>query len=613
MPRKGETGFYAGSNFPLWGQFGFRMHAESASYGGGSEGTIMAGEFQVYGGNDKAPFSLKIHRGEGMALLAMNWRNGKPSRDFIGFAIEYSEPGNPKVWPLKNRLTFTGNAGATSSGARPETYSTRVAPIQKFRWVHFPRNPSLDGVYTYVVTPVFMAADGTLSYGEAQSAGVTLADETYPGVLNVAFTRGFVSSQAFVDYYGDDLDAILPAQSVQGLTFTPTSPKAADAYPWMGFEARRMLLGALDDAIADETAHVGIVAYDFDLPEVIDRVLKLKGRVRIIIDNSKGHTGPKHAEDAAAQMLIDGGIDVKRQKMGGLQHNKTLYVKGDKVKRVICGSTNMSWRGLYVQSNNAFVVHGADAVKAVEKAFDSYWSGDAKTFKESASAQWVSFGLPGIDAQVTFSPHGEATTRLKPMAEDIQTAVSSVFYSLAFLWQTPGLIRDALQDRTNAPGVFVSGISEKATAIGVVGSSTNEKPVYVEPLDKNVPEPFRSEPNALVRGSAGTRMHHKFVVLDFDTPHARVYLGSYNMSKAADDSNGENLLLVRDQKVATSYMVEALRIIDHYEFRVARKQEKNGAKVLALHRPPVAPGDKAWWEDDWSAPHKIADRELFAR
>ena len=32
----------------------------------------MASDFQVSGANASAPFTLKIHRGEGMALLAMN-------------------------------------------------------------------------------------------------------------------------------------------------------------------------------------------------------------------------------------------------------------------------------------------------------------------------------------------------------------------------------------------------------------------------------------------------------------------------------------------------------------------------------------------------------------
>jgi hypothetical protein len=48
----------------------------------------MSTDFQVIGTNPAALFSLKIHRGEGMALLAMNWKIGTPSKDFVGFAIE---------------------------------------------------------------------------------------------------------------------------------------------------------------------------------------------------------------------------------------------------------------------------------------------------------------------------------------------------------------------------------------------------------------------------------------------------------------------------------------------------------------------------------------------
>ena len=48
----------------------------------------MASEFQVSGQNAAALFTLKIHRGDGMALLAMNWKKGKPPDDFVGFAID---------------------------------------------------------------------------------------------------------------------------------------------------------------------------------------------------------------------------------------------------------------------------------------------------------------------------------------------------------------------------------------------------------------------------------------------------------------------------------------------------------------------------------------------
>lgn len=48
----------------------------------------MADEFQVTGQNPAALFTLKLHRGDGMALVAMNWKNGKPPANFVGFAIE---------------------------------------------------------------------------------------------------------------------------------------------------------------------------------------------------------------------------------------------------------------------------------------------------------------------------------------------------------------------------------------------------------------------------------------------------------------------------------------------------------------------------------------------
>ena len=43
---------------------------------------------KVKGTNAAAEFELTIHRGEGTALVAMDWRGGQPSDDFVGFAIE---------------------------------------------------------------------------------------------------------------------------------------------------------------------------------------------------------------------------------------------------------------------------------------------------------------------------------------------------------------------------------------------------------------------------------------------------------------------------------------------------------------------------------------------
>ena len=155
----------------------------------------MTDGFEITGQNASALFTLKLHRGDGMVLIGLNWKKDEPPLDFVGFAIEFKEPNADKFLFLSNRLGFL-NAG---SQVHPSAMSTNLSPIQKFRWVHFPHNADLAGEFVYRVTPVFMDDADKLSYGEPQEAAVELQRETYPGVLNVGFTRGFVSSQAFVN------------------------------------------------------------------------------------------------------------------------------------------------------------------------------------------------------------------------------------------------------------------------------------------------------------------------------------------------------------------------------------------------------------------------------
>jgi phosphatidylserine/phosphatidylglycerophosphate/cardiolipin synthase-like enzyme len=571
----------------------------------------MSAEFQVSGGNEAALFTLKLHRGDGMALVAMNWKAGKPPDDFVGFAVEYKEPGGDRFFALKNRVTFPGKDGEVDSAR----LSTMRSPIQKFRWVHFPRNANLDGDFHYRVTPVFMNAQDELSYGLPQEAAIELRRETYPGKLNVTFTRGFVSSQAFVDHYQKlgDFTTLIPGSADEGLTFKPTHPKTEDALAWMGFEAREVILETLDQAIADQ-AKVSVVAYDLNEPALVDRLEKIGDRLRVIVDDSGSHEPATSAESQAAKRLAAsaGEANVKRQRMGALQHNKTIVVDGPTVKKVVCGSTNSSWRGFFVQGNNAMVLTGATPVAVAGAAFDAYWAipdNKPASFGKTKSAVWTDLGLEGISAQIAYSPHVKSNALLKSVADDIgNETTSSLLYSLAFLYQTPGIIQDAIKKVSLDDDIFVYGISDKKVGgIDLQKPDGNVSPVFPAALKKNLPAPFSEEPS----GGGGNRMHHKFAVIDFDKPTGRVYLGSYNFSNPADTKNGENLLLIRDRRVAVSYMIEALRIFDHYHFRVVQQDAKKAKKKLQLAKPPRAAGETPWWEEDYTNARKIRDRELF--
>ena len=201
----------------------------------------------------------------------------------------------------------------------------------------------------------------------------------------------------------------------------------------MGFEARQAILEVLDQAVADKKAPVRIVAYDLNEPEVVTRLEKLGARLQVIIDDDGAHGEANSGETQAETRLkaSAGAANVKRQHMGKLQHNKTIVVDGPKVQAVVCGSTNFSWRGFFVQSNNAMVLRGKKAVKVFRDAFDNYWNhDDVGGFGNTASADWISLGLTGINARVAFSPHAADNAQLAAIADDIgNRTASNLFYS----------------------------------------------------------------------------------------------------------------------------------------------------------------------------------------
>lgn len=579
------------------------------------KGQAMSGDYLVRGTNPAAVFSLTVHRGDGMCMLAMDWKTGEPPADFVGFGIEFKPPGAGRYYAVNNRLCFEGRERPTPPGAAAPQYPSTEAPLQTFRWVHFPRDADKAEAFQYRVTPVYMGENDTLSNGEPQEIGIVLQRETWPGKVDVCFTRGFVSSQAFSDKFGGaaGLKQLIPAKADDGLGFVSTHAEAARAYDWMGFDARDRILDLLDTAVAEPGAQVRVVAYELNLPEMVARLVKLGGRLKIIIDDSAHKADAHSAESLAAAQLTAAGAQVLRQHMGQLQHNKMIVVDGPVTQSVVCGSTNFSWRGFYVQANNAVVLKGAAVVAMQLEAFEAYWAG-TRDFKKSLVTHWRKLPIAGIDAEIAMSPRSEAKALLASIGQDVAQAQSSLFFSLAFLSQTGGEVSQAVTAVVHNPAVFAFGISDKRTGILVTNADGNSAPVFAAALSGKLPEPFRSES----AGGGGVKMHHKFVVVDFDRPTARVYTGSFNFSGTADTKNGENLLLFRDRRIATAYMVEAVRIFDSYRFRVKQAQQKAEAaldpatpKRISLKKPPKA-GEEAWWLRFYAEPTKIRDRNLFA-
>jgi phosphatidylserine/phosphatidylglycerophosphate/cardiolipin synthase-like enzyme len=575
-------------------------------------------------------FRVKAWRGERMCLLGFDV--DEPADDLVGFAIACRSPHSSHFVPLRNRINFSYDKPVTKAVTGARQFLSTEAPFQKFRWVHFPKEPKA-GRYTYRVTPMHMPADGVLKSAAHLDVEISLDPVTFAGALDVGFTRNFASSQAYAERFKNRED-IIPEKADDGLAFVK-QPADAEIYDWLGFEAHALLFRFLQDAIADPTITVDAFAYDLNEPEIVSALEQLGPRLRAIIDDSttskdgvkKGHGVAASPESQSAKRLraSAGASHVKRTHFQNLQHHKVLIAKRNGVPfKVLAGSTNFSFRGLYIQANNVLVFEAPEIAALFARVFDAAFHDPAAFEEDPLAKSWHDVTLNGgVPVHIAFSPHLSTDLSLNPVRGAIDLASSSVLYSVAFLnLIKSGPTKEAL-DRLMTRPVFSYGVVDQKSSLEVRKPDGSTGLVDFAFLAKTAPEPFRSEWS----GGRGINIHHKFVVTDFSLPTAKVFTGSSNLSPSGEDKNGDHLILIEDRKVAIAYAIEALRIFDHLHFRsvmrdVDKKIASNGTakkakaavKPLLLRKPTAISGEPAWFEKYFvKDTQRARDRLLFSR
>lgn len=535
-------------------------------------------------------FHFKLWRGERMVLMGFDVENPEP--DFVGFAIQVKAPDSDKFIYLKNRIAFDYGETAVTGD---RLFDTNIAPLQKFRWIHFPWQP-VEGIYCYLATKMHMDPDGNLYAGTTLGNSIELTTATYDGIVDIGFTRNFASSQAYRDQFNNNPD-IIPHNNQNGLDFKLRNDiknsRGETVYQWLGFEAKTLMDTFIQETLASSDLHLDIMAFDLDLPDMVENLVTLGPRVRAIIDNSKSHKDQHTSESIAAQRLADAGAHVIRTDFNGLQHHKVLIQRNaqNQAVKVLCGSTNFSFRGLYIQANNVLVFNNEQVATLFGEMFDRVLN-DPSDFRQSPLSQSVHrIALEqGPTISVTFAPHKAVTLSLDPVVAAINNATSSVFYSVAFLnsmRESPvGVALETLLTRS----VFSYGTVDSAGKLNVVKPDGTLAVADFAYLARRAPEPFKTE----WAGGAGKNIHHKFVVTDFNLPGAKVFTGSSNLSPSGEEKNGDHLIMIEDQRIATAYVIEAIRIFDHLQFR-HRMQNAAQIQVMKLLKPAAMTGQPAWF------------------
>ncbi len=556
--------------------------------------------------------TVKLWRGERMVLLGMDIDDPEP--DFVGFSIEVQSPGSPQFWPLRNRLAFEYPHSATVDGSR--NFDSTAAPFQKFRWLHFPQQPQ-DGIYQYRITKQHMHDDSTLYAGTSITASINLQTVIYDGFLDVGFTRGFASSQAYVERYKNNPN-VIPVPGASGEDQLAFKKAPGDVYEWLGFEAYELLFDTLNEVVRDTSLTLDIFCYDFNECDMLASLESIGPRLRAIMDDSKDHSPADAAETLAfARLQTSAGDDhITRMHFSALQHNKVLIVKKNGAPyKVLFGSTNFSYRGLYIQANNMLVFSAPEVVSLFAEYFDQAFAGPAKGFSaKPITTEWHEINIAGKPPlSICLSPHSDPSISLKPIGDAINNAQSSVFFCIAFLAQmTKGEVVDAV-DALSKSAVFSYGISERegSRELQIQKPDGTTATVGFGYLHGHTPAPFNTE-WAAGTGPSQIHEHNKFVVVDFNLPTARVYTGSCNMSPSGEQNNGDNLICIQDPRVATSYAIQAISIFDHLQFR-SRMQEANAPRTLTLAKPTSISGKPAWFERFYVANSQAEkDRQLFS-
>jgi phosphatidylserine/phosphatidylglycerophosphate/cardiolipin synthase-like enzyme len=544
------------------------------------------------------------YRGDGIALLAFDV-DKKLAPDLAGFAVECVPPrGDP--YPLLNRLSFARKVTAETTPSRRRWTSTFKAPIQKFHWIHFPKDVP-PGKFKYRATAMLFAegSETRLKRGPSAECSLELRDEGY-GKLDVGFTRGYMSSQAYAERF-DNADFKPDPWTAE----FDTAPYE-EQYKWLGSHARKLAFELLDETVADPKLSLDVFAYDLDEPDAVRRFAELGPRLRLYLDDSdiRKRSGGAARKAEALKAIEAGGGSVERGHFHRFAHDKILIQKrGETATKVLSGSANFSLRGLYVQANNVFVFDDEATAKIYEDAFEQAWDA-AKEFSGSEIAGGWFPDPPGRDAdlpafQVSFAPHADPEVSLASVAEAIEAAKSSVLFSIMDV-DGSGRVLEAVRNLPQRSAeLYAFGTTQSVGGDLEVKSPSEAAPVFIpfSYLRSKVPKPFRAE----ISGGMGMVIHHKFVVVDFNGKDPVVFAGSSNLAAGGEHENGDNLLAFRDRAIASTYAVEAIRLIDHYRFRAAMK-DATREEPLQL-RPRSA---------QWAVPYfdpkspKCLERTLFA-
>ena len=244
------------------------------------------------------------------------------------------------------------------------------------------------------------------------------------------------------------------------------------------------------------------VFYDLNHKEVINYLNKTNASVLVFNKNYKGFG--------------------KKVSSRGLMHHKFCVLNET---HTIITSANPTYNDLTLNTNNLLLINS----KALTKNYLSeyYFIKDKKTFKTNTKIE-----SDNIKIQNYFCPKDNCKQKIE---KTLNSATKSIHYK-TFTF-TDNDIANILINK-NKSGVYVFGVTE----------NFQNHNFWVVPMLKDL----------IVVQRKTSKQHSKVFVID----EKIVITGSYNPTNAANTINNENILIIKNQELASFYVEEIKRILN---------------------------------------------------
>ncbi len=287
---------------------------------------------------------------------------------------------------------------------------------------------------------------------------------------------------------------------------------------------------------------IDMAVYSFSgLDDVANALISATNRgvkVRVVYHN--------RTTQNSMQLLIDAGIKVqKRTDNDGLMHNKFLIFDGrdENLKNdwVWTGSWNLTSTELKWK-NNVIEINDPSLALAYQNEFEEMWGGNGDV-PNSNSRFGINkfdntvhtFQIGGRKIESFFSPSDATESKIIDQVKEMNHSI--YFATLTF---TSDGISNSIKNSHLYSTKDIRGIIDNVEDMG--GEYNNFKNYTNEVFDYNL----------------DATLHHKYGIIDasFGSSDPVVITGSHNWSKAANEINDENTLIIHDLYIANQFMQE---------------------------------------------------------